>query len=180
MARLTIHADIDCNIYVDTEYYGIANADTDYSIELSSGVYWIECRSIEDNIPLYDFDFNAYDSSVDLRKDVSLLNSLRHKLLKARYDTVGEFIYGYARVQDKGVLIGYIDSTYQFLYDDVLVLYDCVVVSMSATLHALIVVTLACLDCSKTRAASLTVYNHAWKLSSSKVTDTLAHEADTG
>ena len=124
MARLTIHADIDCNIYVDTEYYGIAKADTDYSIELSSGVYWIECRSIDDNIPLYDFDFNANDSSVGLRKDISLLNSLRHKLLKARYDTVGEFIYGYARVQDKGVLIGYIDSTYQFLYDDVLVLCE--------------------------------------------------------
>ncbi len=124
MARLTIHADIDCNIYVDTEYYGIAKADTDYSIELSSGVYWIECRSIDDNIPLYDFDFNAYDSSVGLRKDISLLNNLRHKLLKARYDTVGEFINGYARVQDKGVLIGYIDSTYQFLYDDVLVLCE--------------------------------------------------------
>ena len=124
MARLTIHADIDCNIYVDTEYYGIANADTDYSIELCDGAYWIECRSVDDNIPLCDFDFNAYGSSVDVRKDVSLLNSLRHNRLKVKYDTIGEFVYGYARVQNKGMLIGYIDSTYQLLYDDVRVLSD--------------------------------------------------------
>ena len=47
MATLTIHTDIDCNIYIDTELHGIAKAETNYAVELPIGAYWIKCTNIE-------------------------------------------------------------------------------------------------------------------------------------
>ncbi len=124
MARLTLLSDIDCKIYIDTEFHGIAKANTKYIIEISNGAYWIDCRSVEDTYISYDFDLIANEHSANILKEIKLLHSLRLKQLKAKYDSVGDFIYGYARVENKGKLIGYIDTTYQFKYDDVAVLYD--------------------------------------------------------
>lgn len=77
MATLTIHTDIDCNIYIDTEFHGIAKANMDYVINVCIGVYWIECRSIDDKSISYDFDFLVNDSTVNVDKNIHLLNNLR-------------------------------------------------------------------------------------------------------
>ena len=124
MAKLTLLSDLDCKIYIDTEFHGIAKANTDYVINLSDGAYWVECISTEDANLSQDFDIIANDPSVIIHKDITMLYSLRLKQLKAKYDSIGDFIYGYARVENKGKLVGYIDTTYQFKYDDVAVLYD--------------------------------------------------------
>ena len=124
MAKLTLLSDLDCKIYIDTEFHGIAKANTDYVINLSDGAYWVECISTEDANLSQDFDIIANDPSVIIHKDITMLYSLRLKQLKAKYDSIGDFICGYARVENKGKLVGYIDTTYQFKYDDVAVLYD--------------------------------------------------------
>ncbi len=119
MATLTIHTDIDCNIYIDTEFHGIAKANMDYVINVCIGAYWIECRSIDDMSISYDFDFLANDSTVNVDKNIHLLNNLRFNQLRAQYDSIGDFENGFAKVEHKGKLVGYIDSTYQFRYDDI-------------------------------------------------------------
>lgn len=119
MATLTIHTDIDCNIYIDTEFHGIAKANMDYVINVCIGVYWIECRSIDDKSISYDFDFLVNDSTVNVDKNIHLLNNLRFNQLRAQYDLIGDFENGFAKVEHKGKLVGYIDSTYQFRYDDI-------------------------------------------------------------
>ena len=124
MANLILHTDLDCKVYIDTEYHGIAKANTDYVIDLSNGAYWVECISTEDANLSQDFDIIAIDPSVSIHKDITMLYSLRLKQLKAKYDSIGDFICGYAKVENKGKLVGYIDTTYQFKYDDVAVLYD--------------------------------------------------------
>ena len=124
MANLILHTDLDCKVYIDTEYYGIAKANTDYVIDLNNGAYWVECISTEDANLSQDFDFIANDPSENIHKEIAMLYSLRLKQLQAQYDSIGDFICGYARVEHNSELVGYIDTTYQFKFDDVTILTD--------------------------------------------------------
>ena len=58
--------------------------------------------------------------------------------------------------------------------------YDGMVVTVSAALHCLEVVSLAGLDGSESRTAAHYVHNHAGQLGAGDVAESLAHEADTG
>ena len=124
MANLTIYTDIDCNIYIDTEFYGIAKANDNFSIKLNVGIYWIECRCIANDIITYDFDCKISNDSDNIREDVTLLNDYRLNELKLRYDYIGEFKHDFAEVRHNNTLVGYIDTSYQFKYDDINVLCD--------------------------------------------------------
>lgn len=124
MATLIIHTDIDCNIYVDTEHYGIAKANEDFIIQLGKGVYWVECRSVADANTSQTFDYKVTSETIIETANIALLYNYRLKELQSKYDYVGEFEYGFAKVSHKGELVGYIDTTYQFRFDDVVALCD--------------------------------------------------------
>lgn len=44
-SRLTIIANTDCEIYIDTEYYGTTKSGDESSFLLDEGIYWIQCIS---------------------------------------------------------------------------------------------------------------------------------------
>ena len=42
MYILILHTDIDCKVYIDTEYYGTTSANADCEFVLGVGAYWVE------------------------------------------------------------------------------------------------------------------------------------------
>lgn len=124
MAKLIIQPDVDCNIYIDTEHYGIAKGNSNFAVELNRGAYWIECRNTEDITIMYNCDIKLTTDNEKVCIVVSLLRELRLRELKSKYDYVGKFEYGFAKVRHNGELIGYVDTSYQFKYDDVVLIND--------------------------------------------------------
>ena len=116
MATLTIYPDFECKVFIDTELHGIASANSEYEITLEQGVYWVECRSTEQPSLSYDFDYKATSSQEQTRIEVILRPEIRIQELKAKYDFVGEFQYGFAEVRHEGDLVGYVDENYTFCY----------------------------------------------------------------
>ena len=114
MATLTIHTDIDCNIYIDTELHGIAKAETNYAVELPIGAYWIKCTNIENENDCIEFDFRA--ATVDLSKyyKVELL-PIRFSRLVSCYDSLSEFKYGFAEAFRDGKILGYVNRRGDFV-----------------------------------------------------------------
>ena len=124
MATLTIYPDFECKVFIDTELHGIASANSEYVITLEQGVYWVECRSTEQPSLSYDFDYKATSSQEQTRIEVILRPEIRLQELKAKYDFVGEFQYGFAEVRHEGDLVGYVDENYTFCYDEITLLCD--------------------------------------------------------
>lgn len=124
MATLTIYPDFECKVFIDTELHGIASANSEYEITLEQGVYWVECRSTEQPSLSYDFDYKATSSQEQTRIEVILRPEIRLQELKAKYDFVGEFQYGFAEVRHEGGLVGYVDENYTFCYDEITLLCD--------------------------------------------------------
>lgn len=124
MATLTIYPDFECKVFIDTELHGIASANSEYEITLEQGVYWVECRSTEQPSLSYDFDYKATSSQEQTRIEVILRPEIRLQELKAKYDFVGEFQYGFAEVRHEGDLVGYVDENYTFCYDEITLLCD--------------------------------------------------------
>ena len=124
MPKLILHPDIDCKVYIDTEFHGTATANNEYIITLGRGAYWVECCSVADKDINCNFDVVIKESSADIRKEIALLNSLRLKELKAQYDSVEDFNYGFAKVCNNGELVGYVDIPCQIWYDEVTVICD--------------------------------------------------------
>ena len=124
MATLTIYPDFECKVFIDTELHGIASANSEYEITLEQGVYWVECRSTEQPSVSYDFDYKATSSQEQTRIEVILRPEIRIQELKAKYDFVGEFQYGFAEVRHEGDLVGYVDENYTFCYDEITLLCD--------------------------------------------------------
>ena len=117
MATLIIHADIECSIYIDTEYHGVARVGTEYIIKLNRGAYWIECRLTCDECIYTNFDIRINDDTIVLEKTVSLMAQRREKLL-SQYSTVGPFINGYAKVIKDGE-IGFVDVNGEYKFDTI-------------------------------------------------------------
>ena len=124
MATLTIYPDFECKVFIDTEPHGIASANNEYKINLEQGVYWVECRSTEQPSLSYDFDYKATSSQEQTRIEVILRPEIRLQELKAKYDFIGEFQYGFAEVRHEGDLVGYVDENYTFCYDEITLLCD--------------------------------------------------------
>ena len=124
MTTLTIYPDFECKVFIDTEFHGIASANSEYEITLEQGVYWVECRSTEQPSLYYDFDYKATSSQEQTRIEVILRPEIRLQELKAKYDFVGEFQYGFAEVRHEGELVGYVDENYTFCYDEITLLCD--------------------------------------------------------
>ena len=124
MATLIICPDIECEIFIDTEFHGIARVNANYRIDLEQGVYWVECRSTEYPSLSYDFDYKAISKQEETCIKVILLTELRHRELKAKYDFISDFQNGFAEVRHKGNLVGYVDENFIFCYDDVSLLCD--------------------------------------------------------
>lgn len=88
MAKLIINPDIDCNIYIDTEYYGEAKANTDFVININVGSYWVDCRCKEDDDITYNCDINITEESDNISVRAHILNYTLLVNLKENYDNV--------------------------------------------------------------------------------------------
>lgn len=117
MATLTIHTDINCDIYVDTELYGTSIADKGLTIELEYGPYWIDCKCSDNPSISYNCDVNIVDECTTI--NIPLLREYRLSILKSEYDYVSDVVNGIAKLYKNGEIAGFVDNSYQYLYDEI-------------------------------------------------------------
>lgn len=118
MTSLILYPDLNCEVYLDTEFHGYAKACEEYIIKLELGVYWIECVSQENSSDRTDFDFRTDGSDFTEYHSVEIKH-IRYKRLISQYDFVGEFQYGFAEVKKNDKTIGYIDQNGNIRYSDI-------------------------------------------------------------
>lgn len=119
MAKLILHTDIDCKVYIDTEYYGTTSANADCEFVLGVGAYWVEVVAEDYSEISYDFDYRVHYDSDEKSMNISMLSTARYNNLKSQYDYIGEFAFGLAEVRKDDKIIGYVDTSYQFKYSEV-------------------------------------------------------------
>ena len=116
MARLTLLSDLDCKVYIDTEYHGIAKANTDYFINLSDGAYWVECISVECGLDVFSFDIRIDEYYCRQYRHCVAIKAIRYNRLVQTYDRIGDEINGFIPVLKNGSP-GYINTLGDYVFD---------------------------------------------------------------
>lgn len=116
MAEIILHTDIDCYVYIDTEFYGVIKANSELVSNFPIGAYWVECVSVECEKDKCNFDMRIDDTQHYQKEYNIFLKNVRYNRLIQGYDKVGEEKEGFIPVLKDGKS-GYINSLGEYVFD---------------------------------------------------------------
>lgn len=97
MKHFILRTNLDCEVYIDTEFHGNATAKEDYNIALKHGAYWIECVSKKNLEDRHNFDLRTDEFTTNTIIEIDL-KSICYNRIISLYDHISEFQNGFAKV----------------------------------------------------------------------------------